>query len=141
MRGKVIDDLHKTLGPILQYKNEMIAKSPELFSSENYMLNRVIALEERRSANLQKILELRTRKINLLKTVVELKIGAYLGYELEIMLGQARQTQTKVNLLRGYLTNEMLTRSEHSLKALQEVESYIDKLLEAEEEKKKKSSK
>ncbi|XP_075154064.1 dim gamma-tubulin 2 [Haematobia irritans] len=105
---------------------------PVLFSDSNHPHEEILNLEMQRRCNFEQLTSLKNRKCHFLKVAADLKMGPYLSYELDVMFAKARQNQTKVNVLRGYFINELLTRTEHSLKAVQEVESYINDALEKE---------
>lgn len=120
------NNLLKELQIVSSFNLKLRTELPEVFSENNELQNQILSLEEQRRVNLEKLIQLRNRKCNFLKVVAELKMGPYLECELEVMYAKARQNQTKVNLLRGYFTNELLTRTDHNLKAIREVESYIN---------------
>ena len=134
LRQRLTSNLQKELQNICEYNNKMRSEVPEVFNETDSLHNQILALEKQRRSNLENLVQIRNRKCNFLKVAAELKMGPYLARELEVLLANARQNQTKVNLLRGYFINEMLTRTEHNLKAIREVEGYINETLEKEQD-------
>lgn len=143
IREEIISLLRLNLQPIIDFGKKLKAEIPDVFanpgtpqpsgkyaSKKAYGFNQIIYLESQRRSNLQKLLEARNRKCAYLKTAAELKMGPYLAHELELLHAQSRLTQEKSNILRNYFTNELLARTEHSAKALKEVENYIDMEIE-----------
>ncbi|XP_036327919.1 augmin complex subunit dgt2 [Rhagoletis pomonella] len=143
IREEIIALLRLNLQPIIDFGRKLKAEVPDVFAdpstppptalchpSASSSSNHIIALEAQRRSNLQKLVEVRNRKCAFLKAAAELKMGPYLAHELELLYAQARLTQDKSNILRGYFANELLTRTEHSLKAIKEVENYVDRELE-----------
>lgn len=119
---------------ICDFRTKLQEELPELFNDSESLQMQILSLEKQRRLNLENLIILCNRKCNFLKVSAELKMGPYLACELEVMLSKARLNQTKVNLLRGYFVNEFLTRTDHNLKAIREVESYINDALEKDED-------
>ncbi|TMW51449.1 hypothetical protein DOY81_003474 [Sarcophaga bullata] len=134
LRQRLTRNLQKELLNICEYNNKLRSEVPEVFSETDSLHNQILSLEKQRRSNLESLVQVRNRKCNFLKVAAELKMGPYLACELEVLLANARQNQTKVSLLRGYFINEMLTRTEHNLKAIREVEGYINETLEKEQD-------
>lgn len=134
MRQQLASNLQKELQNISTYNNKLRSEIPEVFNEADSLHNQILELEKQRRSNVENIAQIRNRKCNFLKVAAELKMGPYISCELEVLLAKARQNQTKVNLLRGYFINELLTRTEHNLKAIREVEGYINETLEKEQD-------
>lgn len=134
LRQRLTGNLLKELQNICEYNDKLRSEVPEVFNETDSLHNQILSLEKQRRSNIENLIQIRNRKCNFLKVAVELKMGPYLAREQEVLLANARQNQTKVNLLRGYFINEMLTRTEHNLKAIREVEGYINETLEKEQD-------
>lgn len=134
MRHQLAQNLHQELQNIVDFSTKLRTELPEVFNEGDSLQDEILLLEKQRRTNLENLIQLRNRKCNFLKVIAELKMGPYLACELEVLFAKARQNQTKVNLLRGYFINELLTRTEHNLKAIREVEGYINDSLEKEQE-------
>ncbi|XP_067623947.1 augmin complex subunit dgt2-like [Eurosta solidaginis] len=143
IREEIIAVLRLNLQPIVDFGRKLKAEIPDVFVAPSTPpptgqciprilpgSMQIVALEVQRRAILQKLLEVRNRKCAYLKAATELKMGPYLAHELELSYAQGRLTQEKANILRDYFTNELLTRTEHSAKALKEIDGYIDGELE-----------
>ncbi|XP_011178616.1 augmin complex subunit dgt2 [Zeugodacus cucurbitae] len=139
IREEITSLLRSNLQPVIDFGKKLKAEIPDVFaepgtppptgkgvSTKASGFNQIISLESQRRSNLQKLVEARNRKCAYLKAAAELKMGPYLAHELELLHAQGRLTQEKSNILRNYFTNELLARTEHSAKALREVENYID---------------
>ncbi|XP_013098562.2 augmin complex subunit dgt2 [Stomoxys calcitrans] len=131
VRQHLSESLQK-LEIIREFGQKLQSELPELFSETYYLHEEILNLEMQRRANFEQLIALRNKKCHFLNVAADLKMGPYLAYELDVAYAKARHNQTKVNVLRGYFVNELLTRTEHSLKAIQEVESYINDDLEKE---------
>lgn len=131
VRQELSERLQTNLQLVSDFGTKLHDELPEIFC-ENFPHDEILDLEIRRRANFEALAALRNRKCHFLKVASDLKMGPYLAYELEVAYAKARQNQTKVSVLRGYFINELLTRTEHSLKALREVETYINDALEKE---------
>ncbi|XP_065357885.1 augmin complex subunit dgt2 [Calliphora vicina] len=134
VRHQLTINMLKEMQGINTFSTKLRSELPEVFSDSDSLHTQILSLEKQRRANLENLILLRNRKCNFLKVVAELKMGPYLACELEVMFAKARHNQTKVNLLRGYFINELLTRTEHNLKAIREVEGYINEAIEKEQE-------
>ncbi|XP_023301794.2 augmin complex subunit dgt2 [Lucilia cuprina] len=134
VRHQLTANLIKELQRINNFSSKLRTELPELLSDGNTLHTEILHLEKQRRSNLESMIQLRNRKCNFLKVVAELKMGPYLACELEVMFANARHNQTKVNILRGYFVNELLTRTEHNLKAIREVEGYINDAMEKDQE-------
>ncbi|KAM7352429.1 dim gamma-tubulin 2 [Cochliomyia hominivorax] len=132
MRHQLTSNLERELQKINDFGNKIRFELPEVFNECDSLQAEILNLEKQRRNHLENLIQLRNRKCNFLKVIAELKMGPYLACELEVMFAKARQNQTKVNLLRGYFVNELLTRTEHNLKAIREVEGYLNEALEKE---------
>ncbi|XP_030384516.1 augmin complex subunit dgt2 [Scaptodrosophila lebanonensis] len=135
VRSKLIENLRATLTPIADMADKMRAEWPDLFAKDSdeelsTEQQEILRLETEYREHLEKLVKLRSRKCALMKAVAELKLGPYLGHQLESQQAQAQLLQTKAELLRGFFINEIVSRTEHSLKAHKEVEKYIDELLD-----------
>ncbi|XP_053960197.1 augmin complex subunit dgt2 isoform X2 [Anastrepha ludens] len=139
IREELIALLRLKLQPIIDFGKKLKAEIPDVFADPSAMspttttsssASQIIALESQRRSNLHKLLEARNRKCAYLKAAGELKMGPYLAHELELLYAQGKLTQEKANILRDYFINEFLTRTEHSSKALKEIENCVDKKLE-----------
>uniref|UniRef100_A0A1B0A4F1 Uncharacterized protein n=1 Tax=Glossina pallidipes TaxID=7398 RepID=A0A1B0A4F1_GLOPL len=134
VRHQLIKDIKKKLSPIRDFGQKLRSELPELLDERLDSRLLIIELEKRRRSNLEKIVEFRQRKCQLLKMAADLKMGPYLGNDLELLLTQMNRDLLKAKVLRSYFINELLTRSEHSLKSIQEVEGYINDALRQMEE-------
>lgn len=134
IRHQLTINLQQSLQRVSDFSTKLRTELPEIFCDGDSLHTQILSLEKQRRLNLENLIQLRNRKCNFLKVIAELKMGPYLSCELEVMLTKSRQNQTKVNLLRGYFINSFLTRSEHNMKAIREVEGYINEALEKEED-------
>lgn len=134
VRHQLIKDIQKKLSPIRDFGQKLRSELPELLNEKLDSRLLIIELEKRRRSNLEKIVEFRQRKCQLLKMAADLKMGPYLGNDLELLLTKMNRDLLKAKVLRSYFINELLTRSEHSLKSIQEVEGYINDALRQMEE-------
>lgn len=132
VRHQLSQNLQINLQRVQEFGAKLHDELPELFCESNFPHEEILKLEEQRRSNLEQLIEMRNRKCHILKAAAELKMGPFLGYELDVDFTKARQNQTKVNVLRGYFINELLSRTDHSLKAIREVETCIDDALEKE---------
>ncbi|KAL9925009.1 dim gamma-tubulin 2 [Glossina fuscipes fuscipes] len=126
---QLIKDIQEKLSPIRDFGQKLRSELPELLNEKLDPRFLIIELEKRRRSNLEKIVEFRQRKCQLLQMAADLKMGPYLGNELELLLMRANRDLLKAKVLHSYFINELLTRSEHSLKSIQEVEGYINDTL------------
>ncbi|XP_004530253.1 augmin complex subunit dgt2 [Ceratitis capitata] len=144
IREEIMFQLRTNLQPVIDFGKKLKAEMPDVFAdpgtpppqsatstatkpSSSFLL---FSLEAQRRDNTKKLVEARNRKCAYLKAAAELKMGPYLAHELELLYAQGKLTQEKASILRDYFTNELLTRTEQSAKALKEVEIYLDKELE-----------
>ncbi|KAL9929688.1 dim gamma-tubulin 2 isoform 1-T2 [Glossina fuscipes fuscipes] len=129
VRHQLIKDIQEKLSPIRDFGQKLRSELPELLNEKLDPRFLIIELEKRRRSNLEKIVEFRQRKCQLLQMAADLKMGPYLGNELELLLMRANRDLLKAKVLHSYFINELLTRSEYSLKSIQEVEGYINDTL------------
>uniref|UniRef100_A0A1A9V830 Uncharacterized protein n=1 Tax=Glossina austeni TaxID=7395 RepID=A0A1A9V830_GLOAU len=134
VRHQLIKDIQKKLSPIRDFGQKLRSELPELLNEKLDSRLLIIELEERRRSNLEKIIEFRQRKCQLLKMAADLKMGPYLGNDLELLLTKMNRDLLKAKVLHSYFINELLTRSEHSLKSIQEVEGFINDAMRQVEE-------
>ncbi|XP_061395898.1 augmin complex subunit dgt2-like [Musca vetustissima] len=132
VRQQLSEKLHANLTRIQDFGTKMRDELPELFCDSESPHEEILSLEMQRKSDCEHLASLRNKKCHFLKVAADLKMGPYLAYELDVAYAKARQNQTKVNVLRGYFINELLSRTEHSLKAIREVETYINDDLENE---------
>ncbi|XP_073822548.1 dim gamma-tubulin 2 [Musca autumnalis] len=132
VRQQLSEKLEANLVQIRDFGSKMREELPELFCDSNFPHDEILNLEMQRRSNFDHLATLRNKKCHFLKVAADLKMGPYLTYELDVAYAKARQNQTKVNVLRGYFINELLSRTEDSLKAIREVETYINDELEKE---------
>lgn len=132
VRQQLSEKLLANLVVIRDFGTKMRSELPELFCDTNSPHEEILRLEIQRRSNFEQLATLRNKKCHFLKVAADLKMGPFLPNELDVAYAKARQNQTKVNVLRGYFINELLSRTEHSLKAIREVEMYINEDLEKE---------
>ncbi|XP_068150321.1 augmin complex subunit dgt2 [Drosophila tropicalis] len=132
LMSKFSAHLRTTLTPIADEGRKLRSEFPDTFINDCELSTgqkEIIRLEKEHRACLEKLVEKLSRKCKLLQTAADLKMGPHLANELKLQQAQAHLMQTKAELLRSFLTNEIATKTEHSVKAHREVEQYLDELL------------
>lgn len=92
--------------------------------------NKILQLESLRRTNLQKLAELKNRKCAYLKAAAELKVGPYLVNELKMLLVETRYDDVKAKTFGKFINNAIVNNGKNSIKAIKEVQEYIDQELE-----------
>ncbi|XP_022220905.2 augmin complex subunit dgt2 [Drosophila obscura] len=134
VRTNLTAKLQAWLMPIAELGDQIREEFPEVFSKDlelNPGQKEIIRLEVEHRASFVKKGELLSRKCALLNDAAELKMGPHLVDELLLKQASAEVTQTKAELLCSCVINEITSRSEHSVKAIKEVEAHLDELLSA----------
>ncbi|XP_034670061.1 augmin complex subunit dgt2 [Drosophila subobscura] len=134
LRTSLTAKLQESLTPIAELGDQIREEFPEVFSKDvelNPGQKEIISLEVEHRASLEKKGELLSRKCALLNDAAELKMGPHLVNELQLKQASAEVTQTKAELLCSCFMNEIASRTEHSVKAIKEVEAHLDELLSA----------
>ncbi|TDG44772.1 hypothetical protein AWZ03_008828 [Drosophila navojoa] len=136
VRTKLAENLRTILTPIAQLGDRIRTELPgALVKEEEAQLTQgqqeIIRMQKEQRECLEKLVHMTRHKCSLMMKAAELKMGPHLGHELKLQQAQAQLLQTKADLLRMYFINEIFSRTDHSLKAHEEVDKYIDELLKA----------
>ncbi|KAH8378525.1 hypothetical protein KR093_011808, partial [Drosophila rubida] len=91
----------------------------------------IIKLQKEQRECLEKLVEKRRQKCELMIMAADLKMGPHFAYELKVQQAQAELLHTKADLMRMYFTHNIFSRTDHSIRAHKEVDKYLDELLSA----------
>ncbi|KAH8262945.1 hypothetical protein KR044_002283 [Drosophila immigrans] len=136
LRTKLIANLTAKLTPIVEFGDRIRSELPDamaLSGVEEVQLTagqqKIIDLQKEQRECLEKLVEKRQQKCELMVMAADLKMGPHFANELKVQQAQAELLHTKAELMQKYFTHNIFLRTDHSLKAHKEVEKYIDELL------------
>ncbi|EDW29201.1 GL18538 [Drosophila persimilis] len=134
VRTNLTAQLQAKLLPITELGDQIREEFPEVFSNDLELdpgQKEIIRLEVEHRTSMEKRGQLLSRKCALLNDAADLKMGTHLVNELQLKQSSANVTQTKAELLCSWFIHEIASRTEHSVKAIKEVEAHLDELLSA----------
>ncbi|CAD7093503.1 unnamed protein product [Hermetia illucens] len=129
LRETLFNSIRNVCTPIVENADRMQKDIPEIFDTEAKHSD-IIALEEKRRKLQQELLNAKSRKCELLKKCTELKLASYEKNAVNILVSEYKLNDVKAETLQGYLVQEFCSRTQHTVKAVKEVERFIDAELE-----------
>ncbi|XP_053659930.1 uncharacterized protein LOC128708972 [Anopheles marshallii] len=88
-----------------------------------------LQLDHERQELTDKLAQLKSRKLHLMKACAEIRTGPLQRMNVELKHAEARSIQSKTKLLQKLLENEIVNCTPHAVKAIKEVGAYVNTLL------------
>ncbi|EDV99378.1 GH13062 [Drosophila grimshawi] len=134
VRDKLVANLRAILPPIAQLGDKIRTELPDaLRKGDDLQLTtqqeEIIRLQKEQRACLEKLSALLHQKCVLMMKAADLKMGPQLASELKLRQAQAQLKQTKAELLRSFMIDQVFSQTDNSLKAHQEVDKYLNELI------------
>ncbi|XP_062121284.1 augmin complex subunit dgt2 [Drosophila sulfurigaster albostrigata] len=138
LRSKLTSNLSAKLTQIVELGDRIRCELPDAMSTNNGAdaqlttgQQEIIKLQKDQRECLEKLVEKRREKCELMLMAADLKMGPHFAYELKVQQAQAELWHTKSDLMRMYCIHNIFSRTDHSLRAHKEVDKYVDELLSA----------
>ncbi|XP_052890092.1 uncharacterized protein LOC128298380 [Anopheles moucheti] len=88
-----------------------------------------LQLDHERQELTDKLAQLKSRKLHLMKACAEIRTGPFQRMNVELKHAEARSMENKTKLLQKLLENEIVNCTPHAAKAIKDVGAYINTLL------------
>jgi len=128
LKQYIEETLETKYKPLVEFVKERDAENP--FESEKKLQNKLEEKVAERRELTQRYLDLKAKKLELLKTAAEKRSDSSSNVVLNNLLETAKTKEQQAKFFGKVVTHELINSTEHSKKAIKIVENNLDELIE-----------